>query len=131
MGKICIIAHDRMKPQLVSFLKERENWLWGRQLIATGLTAEFVQHQDFKVPVDHVNPGREGGFLQLTQMVQNKEIDLVLFFRDPEIVQDYENDVVQFVKSCIKENIPLASNPASAELLIVGLIRMEASRKNA
>jgi len=54
---------------------------------------------------------------------------MALFFRDPEIVQDYEADVVEFVKTCIRQNIPLASNPASAELLIVGLIRMEASKK--
>jgi methylglyoxal synthase len=37
--------------------------------------------------------------------------------------------VVSLVKSCIKQNIPLASNPASAELLIIGMIRMEAGRK--
>jgi methylglyoxal synthase len=44
-------------------------------------------------------------------------------------VQDYEADVVALVKACIKQNIPLASNPASAELLIIGMIRMEAGRK--
>jgi methylglyoxal synthase len=55
---------------------------------------------------------------------------MVLFFRDPEIVQDYESDIVALVKACIKHNIPLASNPASAELLIVGMIRMEAAQKH-
>jgi len=127
--KICIIAHDKMKPALVSFLKEREDWLWGRKLIATGLTAEFLEHEDLKVAVEHVNPGREGGFRELTEKVDAGEISMLVFFRDPEIVQDYEADVVQLVKSCIKNNIPLASNPASAELLIVGLIRMEASKR--
>ena len=129
--KICIIAHDKMKPVLVSFLKDHEDWLWGRKLIATGLTAEFVEHQAFKVQVDHVHAGREGGFRELTEKVSSGEISMVLFFRDPEIVQDYESDVVHFVKTCIRQNIPLASNPASAELLLVGMIRMEASRKNA
>jgi methylglyoxal synthase len=127
--KICIIAHDKMKPQLVAFLREREDWLWGRKLVATGLTAEFVEHQDIKVEIEHVHPGREGGFRELTSKVNSGEIGLVIFFRDPEIVQDYEADVVQLVKACIKQNIPLASNPASAELLIVGMIRMEASRR--
>jgi methylglyoxal synthase len=56
-------------------------------------------------------------------------LSLVLFFRDPEIVQEYESEVIEFVKNCIRENVPLASNQASAELLIVGLIKMEASRK--
>jgi methylglyoxal synthase len=118
-----------MKPRLVEFLREKENWLWGKKLIATGLTAEFLEHEDFKVEVEHVNPGREGGFKELEAKVKSGDIGMVLFFRDPEIVQDYEDEIVQFVKTCIKENIPLASNPASAELLIVGQIRMEASRR--
>jgi methylglyoxal synthase len=37
--------------------------------------------------------------------------------------------VIEFVKTCIRENIPLASNSASAELLIVGMIRMEGARR--
>lgn len=127
--KICVIAHDKMKPALVSFLKEREDWLWGRKIIATGMTAEFMEHEDIKVQVEHVHPGREGGFRELTEKVNQGEIGLVLFFRDPEIVQDYEADIIALVKACIKQNIPLASNPASAELLIIGMIRMEASRK--
>ncbi len=129
MKKICIIAHDSMKPKLVSFLKERQDWLWGRKLIATGLTAEFIQHEALKVEIEHVHAGREGGFKELTEKVDSGEIAMVIFFRDPEIVQDYEADVVQLVKACIKQNIPLASNPASAELLIVGLIKMEAAKK--
>ncbi|MBL0315089.1 MAG: methylglyoxal synthase [Flavobacteriales bacterium] len=127
--KICVIAHDKKKPALVSFLKEREDWLWGRKIIATGMTAEFMEHEDIKVQVEHVHPGREGGFRELTEKVNQGEIGLVLFFRDPEIVQDYEADIIALVKACIKQNIPLASNPASAELLIIGMIRMEASRK--
>jgi methylglyoxal synthase len=125
--KICVIAHDKMKPVLVSFLKERQDWLWGRTLIATGMTAEFMEHEALKVSVEHVHPGRQGGFKELTEKVNQGEIGLVLFFRDPEIVQDYEADIVALVKACIKQNIPLASNPASAELLIIGMIRMEAS----
>jgi methylglyoxal synthase len=128
--KICVIAHDKMKPALIAFLKEREQWLWGRKLIATGLTAEFMKHEELKVEIDHVHPGREGGFRELTEMVSRGEIGVVLFFRDPEIVQDYEADVAALVKACIKHNVPLASNPASAELIIIGMIRMEASKKN-
>ncbi len=130
MKTICAIAHDKMKPTLVTFLKERQDWLWGRKLVATGLTAELLKHEDLKVDIEHVHPGREGGFKELTTKVSNGEIGMVIFFRDPEIVQDYEADIVQLVKACIKQNIPLASNPASAELLIVGMIRMEASKKS-
>jgi methylglyoxal synthase len=88
-----------------------------------------MEQESMQLQVEHVNPGRSGGFIELEAMVNRNEIAMVLFFRDPEIVQDYEADVVSLVKSCIKQNIPLASNPASAELLIIGMIRMEAGRK--
>jgi methylglyoxal synthase len=127
--QICVIAHDSMKPTLVSFLKEREQWMWNRKFVATGLTAEFMAQESMQLQVEHVNAGRNGGFKELEAMVNRNEIAMVLFFRDPEIVQDYEADIVSLVKACIKQNIPLASNPASAELLIIGMIRVEAGRK--
>jgi methylglyoxal synthase len=127
-ARIALVAHDKMKPRLVEFLKEREQWLWGRKFVATGMTADFIE-QGVKLEIEHLHPGREGGFVELTSMAQRGELSLVLFFRDPEIVQEYESEVIEFVKNCIRENVPLASNPASAELLIVGLIKMEASRK--
>lgn len=128
-SNIAIVAHNSMKPVLVNFLKEREEWLWGRNLIATGLTADFVEQEDFNVNVQHLSAGREGGYKELTDYVENGKIDLVLFFRDPEIVQDYEDEVVQFIKTCIRKDVPMAHNPGSAELLILGLIRLEATRK--
>lgn len=129
MKKIAIIAHDRMKPVLVGFLKEREDWLWGRKLVATGLTADFVEQEDFKVVVEHLSEGKKGGYRELTNQVNDGEISLVFFFRDPEITQEYENDVIDFLKACNRKNIPLATNPATAELIILGLIRQESAQR--
>ncbi len=129
MKKICVIAHNKMKPQLLSFLTEHEEWLWGRNLISTGNTGEMLHQELQKVQVEAVSPGSSGGFIELANKVENGEIGMVIFFRDPEIVQDYETDVITFIKSCIKANIPLASNPASGELLIIGMIRLEASNR--
>lgn len=125
MKKIAIVAHDRMKPLLVRFLREREDWLWGRTLVATGLTAEFVEQEHFKASVEHLKAGKEGGYIQLMQKVEAGEIGMCFFFRDPEIVQDYENDVVQFIRACNRMNIPLATNPATAELVMLGAIKKE------
>lgn len=124
---IIVVAHDSMKPRLVAFLREKEAWLWGRKLIGTDQTAEFIESDGFSVPVDHVSKGREGGYRQLTDRLNRGEIQLVIFFRDAEIVQDYAEDVTEFVKTCIRKNIPLATNPASAELLILGLIKAESA----
>ncbi|MBI1268170.1 MAG: methylglyoxal synthase [Cryomorphaceae bacterium] len=129
LSKIAVIAHNKMKPLMVEFLKEREDWLWGREILATGLTADFVEQEGFKVKVTHLNPGKEGGYSQLRELVSNGNVSMVIFFRDPEIVQDYEQEVTEFLKECNRQNIPLATNPSSAELIILGLIKMEASEK--
>ena len=42
MSKIVVIAHDNYKPKLLDFLKERKSWFFGRQIVATGRTAEFL-----------------------------------------------------------------------------------------
>lgn len=126
---IIIVAHDSMKPRLEAFLREKEDWLWGRKLIATGQTAAFVEESGFSVPIERVARGREGGYRQLNERLQNQEVELVIFFRDAEILQDYAEEVSEFVKTCIRNNVPMAFNPASAELLILGLIRAEAARK--
>lgn len=128
-NNIVIVAHDSMKPDLVSFLKDRQDWLWGRTLVATGQTAEYIKDTEFTVPVQHVSRGREGGYKELAEMVKRGEVRLVIFFRDPEIIQDYQDEVVEFIKTCNRENTPLATNPASAELLILGMIRMESAQQ--
>lgn len=126
---IGVIAHNAMKPVLAEFLKAKEDWLWGKKLLATGLTAVFVEQGNIKVKVKHLNPGKEGGYSQLQEYVDQGQMEMVLFFRDPEIEQDYENQIVAFVKSCNRMNIPLATNPASAELLILGMIKQESAAR--
>lgn len=126
---IAVIAHDRMKPVLAAFLKEREAWLWGRKLLATGLTASFVEQGGIDVKVDHLSPGKSGGYAELSARVEAGEVSLVIFFRDPEIIQDYEHEVVALLRECNRRNIPLATNPATAELMILGMIKLEMGEK--
>ncbi|MCH2199654.1 MAG: methylglyoxal synthase [Flavobacteriales bacterium] len=127
--KIALVAHDSMKPQLVEFMKEREDWFWGRELVATGLTGEFLERGELKVSLTRLLPGNQGGYKQMTSLVANGEVEIAFFLRDPEIVQDYEDEVADFIRECNRKNVPLATNPASAELLIIGLIRKEAAEK--
>ncbi|MEM9023895.1 MAG: methylglyoxal synthase [Bacteroidota bacterium] len=126
---IAVIAHDRKKPTLAAFLKEREYALWGRTIVATGRTAEFLEQEDFKVPLQHLSQGRSGGYVEITEMINRGEVDMVIFFRDPEVRQQYHQDILDLLESCNVNNLPLATNPASAELLIIGMIRKELSAK--
>ncbi|MCH8554093.1 MAG: methylglyoxal synthase [Schleiferiaceae bacterium] len=129
MKNIVILAHDRMKPTLASFIKEREDWLFGRTLVATGRSADFIKAAQFKVPVKHLAEGRSGGYREIIERIENGEVDMVLFFVDPDLKVTYHEDIQDLMDCCMRKNVPLANNAASAELLILGQIRKEAALK--
>ena len=126
MKNIAILAHDKMKPQMAEFLIERKDWIPGVNLLATGRTAEFVEKEG--ITVKHLSPGESGGYNQISEMIANKEIDIVIFFRDP-VVNIHHEDIKNLMFICNSSNIPFATNYASAELLILGLIKMEAAER--
>ncbi|HAN17714.1 MAG: hypothetical protein A2X13_03710 [Bacteroidetes bacterium GWC2_33_15] len=123
MKNIVIIAHDIKKAEMVQFLNDRREWIYGVNLIATGRTAEFVESQGIKV--QHLSPGKSGGYLEITDMIKRKEVDIVIFLRDPLIKQGHHEDIQKLLESCNLHNIPLATNYATAELVILGLIKKE------
>lgn len=127
MTNIVVIAHDAKKPELAKFLSERLEWLKGVNLIATGRTAEFIESQGIKCL--HMSPGQSGGYIQITDMIVKGEVDIVIFLRDHKIVQQHHEDIRKLLETCNVNNIPLATNYASAELVILGLIKKEASER--
>lgn len=129
MSKIVVIAHDNFKPNLLQFLDSKKSWFFGREIVATGRTAEFLETGDLNLPLIHVKKGSDGGYLQISEMIKNGEVGIVFFFRDATIVQPYHKDISELLNICDLENIPLSTNQAGAELLIIGKIRMEASEK--
>lgn len=123
MKNIVIIAHDVKKPEMVQFLNDRKDWIFGVNLIATGRTAEYVESQGIKV--QHLSPGKSGGYVEITNMIKQKEVDIVIFLRDPLIKQGHHEDIQSLLEACNMYNIPLATNYASAELMILGQIKKE------
>jgi methylglyoxal synthase len=123
MKNIVIIAHDAKKPEIVEFLNSRKEWIEDVNLVATGRTAEYVESNN--IDVKHMSPGKYGGYIEINEMIKNKEIDIVIFFRDPNVKQPHHEDIQDLLDQCDGNNIPLATNIASAELLILGLIKKE------
>lgn len=123
MKNIVIIAHDVKKPEMVRFINERKEWIVGVNLIATGRTAEYVESQGVKV--HHLSPGKSGGYGEITEMIKRKEVDIVIFLRDPLIKQGHHEDIQKLLEACNLYNIPLATNYATAELVILGHIKKE------
>ena len=127
MDNIVIIAHNTKKPDMVRFLQEHKDWIPEVNLIATGYTAEFVEKEGIKVK--HLSPGQTGGYLEIHQMLHRREVDMVLFFMDP-TVKKHHNDIEMLIDLCNTDNIPIATNPVSAELMILGLIRQKVALRS-
>ena len=128
MSKIAVIAHDNFKADLLQFLKEKKSWFFGREIVATGRTAAFLEEGELNLPLTHVRKGAEGGYLQIIEMIKRGEVEIVFFFRDATILQPYHEDITSLLDICDLNNIPTGTNQAAAELLIIGKIRMEASQ---
>ncbi|MCX6256685.1 MAG: methylglyoxal synthase [Bacteroidia bacterium] len=119
--KIAIIAHDGKKAEMVSFLMKNLVLLQSEKisLIATGTTGKHVEDAGLKV--EKVLSGPHGGDAQIAAKVAGKEINMVIFFRDPMDKHPHEPDIMMLMRVCDVHNIPLATNPATAELLFKGL----------
>lgn len=91
-------------------------------LSATGTTGRLIEEVT-NLSVHKFLAGHLGGAQQLAAQIEHNQIDLVIFLRDPITPKSHEPDVNNVVHLCDMYNIPLATNLATAELLIKSLDR--------
>ena len=116
---IALIAHDAKKKLMQNFCIAYRGILSKNELYATGTTGRLIEEVT-NLNVHKYLAGHLGGEQQIGAQIEHNEIDLVIFLRDP---QAHEPDVSNVMRLCDMHNIPLATNLASAELLIKSLDR--------
>jgi methylglyoxal synthase len=120
---IALIAHDRKKEEMVNFAVAFEHVFGdGHQLYATGTTGQRIMEQT-KLEVHRFMSGPLGGDQQIGALVAQNDMDLVIFLRDPLMAQPHEPDITALLRLCDVQGIPVATNIASAEILIKALER--------
>ena len=119
---IAFIAHDAKKKLMQNFCIAYRGILSKNEIFATGTTGRLVEEVT-NLSVHKYLAGHLGGTQQLGAQIEQNEIDLVIFLRDPLTVKSHEPDVNSIVRICDANNIPLATNLATAELLIKSLDR--------
>jgi methylglyoxal synthase len=119
---IALIAHDRKKEEMVNFVIAYETVFRNHQLYATGTTGQRIMEQT-SLTVHRFMSGPLGGDQQIGALVAQNVLDLLIFLRDPLMAQPHEPDIIALLRLCDVQGIPVATNVATAELLVKALDR--------
>ena len=120
---ITLMAHDKKKELMVQFCTAYKSVLSKHNLSATATTGRLVAEAT-GLPVTLYLSQNQGGHQQVDARIAYNEIDLVLLFTDPNNSDPWEDQqVVQTLHLCDAHNVPMATNLATAEMLILGLQR--------
>jgi methylglyoxal synthase len=119
---IGLMAHDSKKKLMQNFCIAYRGILVKNDLFATGTTGRLIE-EVANLQIHKYLAGHLGGSQQLGAQIEHNEIDLMIFLRDPMQPKSHEPDINPIVKICDEHNIPLATNLATAELLIRALDR--------
>lgn len=118
--RIALIAHDKKKDEIVEFSKKYKNILSHMDLVATGTTGSRIMEAT-GLNVFRYKSGPLGGDQQIGALIPIHQIDMIIFFRDPLTSQPHEPDISALLRLCDVYKIPLATNEASAKMLIQGI----------
>ncbi|HEU4526614.1 MAG TPA: methylglyoxal synthase [Actinomycetota bacterium] len=114
---LALIAHDGKKDDLLRFAKEHLQLLGRLDLVATATTGSLLASQ-LDLQIRRVASGPQGGDLEIGAMIVHGDVDAVVFFRDPLTAHPHEPDIQAVMKVCDVHDVPIATNRASAEILL-------------
>ncbi|WP_202079976.1 methylglyoxal synthase [Caldalkalibacillus salinus] len=117
---IALIAHDKKKEDMIQFTIAYEPILNDHQLFATGTTGKRIM-ENTDLDVNRLMSGPLGGDQQIGSLIAENKMDVVLFFRDPLTAQPHEPDIIALLRLCDVYGVPLATNMATAEVLVKSL----------
>ena len=126
---IGLVAHDAKKKLMQNFCIAYRGILCKHNLYATETTGRLVESVT-NLSIHKFLPGHLGGNQQLGAQIEHNEIDLLIFFRDPLAPKKHEPNVNDIVKLCDMYNIPMATNIATAEALVLALDRGDLDWRN-
>ncbi|UVI30594.1 methylglyoxal synthase [Paenibacillus spongiae] len=120
--KVAFVAHDQKKEELINFTIAYQHLFHAHELFATGTTGQLIMDQT-TLDIFLFKSGPLGGDQQLGALIAQNDLDLLLFFRDPLVAQPHEPDISALLRLCDVYGIPVATNMATAELLVHALER--------
>lgn len=119
MKTLALVSHDNKKVDLVAWANFNRDVLQRFCLVATATTGRLLKGK-VGLDVETVLSGPQGGDVQIAALVGSGKIDAVFFFVDPLTAQPHDPDIQALMRLCNVHNVPLATNLATADLIITG-----------
>ena len=120
--EIAIIAHDTKKELMAQFCIAYCGILSKHNLCATATTAKYISEAT-GLQIDKLMSGKAGGEQQVASRIAYNEIDILLNFRDTRTNATTTDEELELLRMCDLYNIPVATNIATAEVVITALER--------
>ena len=120
--EIAIVAADMKKEIMTQFCIAYCGILSKHNLCATSITAKYISEAT-GLKIERLLTGDQGGEQQIATRVAYNEIDILLCFRDTRPDKPYRAEEEELLLACDRYNIPVATNIATAEVLITALER--------
>lgn len=127
--EIAIIAADTKKELITQFCIAYCGILSKHNLCATSITAKYISEAT-GLKIERMLTGEQGGEQQIATRIAYNEIDILLFFRDTRSDKSYIEEEQELLLACDRYNIPVATNIATAEVLITALERGDLDWRN-
>ena len=117
---LALVAHDGKKDDLLRLARRYRSTLERLALIATSNTGSMLA-AELDLPIEIMRSGPQGGDVQIGAGIVTGEVDAVVFLRDPLTAHPHEPDIQALLKICDVHAVPVATNLASAEILLRSL----------
>jgi len=120
--EIAIIANDSKKELMTQFCIAYCGILSKHNLCATGITAKYI-NEATGLEIEKLLSGEHGGEEQIISRLAYNEIDVLLNFRDTKPGITFNEVENELMRMCDMYNVPVATNIATAEVIILALDR--------
>jgi methylglyoxal synthase len=114
---LVLIAHDNKKPAMVQWARRHHACLSRHKIHSTSTTGQLLQ-EGAGLKVECLLSGPLGGDAQVGALVASGQISAVIFFVDPLTAMPHDPDIKMLMRICDVHNVPLATNPATAECIL-------------
>ena len=119
---IAIIANDKKKELITEFCIAYCGILSRHNICSTAITGKYISEAT-GLQIEKMLSGSHGGIEQIASKIAYDEVDILILLRDTNNDTEYTETEMNLVKLCDKYTVPVATNIATAECLILALDR--------